>query len=147
MTAIGRLCRMSAAERRLRAQAVALLVVVRVGLVLMPLRRLRWVLAGLVDAVRRPDCCELDAGVATVSQAVAGAARIVPWTTCLSTALALQALCELRGMAATVFIGVRKGTAGELEAHAWVEAGGVIAIGTPTDGDYHRSATFSRMRP
>jgi hypothetical protein len=66
---------------------------------------------------------------ATVGRAVCRAARLVPRATCLSQALATIWLLAGRGHAASLRIGVKRGDAGELLAHAWVEHEGRIVVG------------------
>jgi hypothetical protein len=52
----------------------------------------------------------------------------LPWVwsrTCLRRAVVLAALLRREGRAADVVIGVRRSSAGELEAHAWLRCDGV----------------------
>jgi hypothetical protein len=64
-----------------------------------------------------------------VARAVRRAARAVPRATCLPQALATVWMLAARGHAGTLRIGVKRGEAGELMAHAWVEHDGRIMIG------------------
>jgi hypothetical protein len=71
-----------------------------------------------------------------IAWAVPVAARFVPGATCLSQALAARTLLRLTGHPSTLTIGVRKGTAGELEAHAWVHSGAAPVVGVRAEGTY-----------
>lgn len=64
-----------------------------------------------------------------VRWAIAGAARRVPAATCLPQALAAHALLSLQGYASLIRIGVRRGEAGGVQAHAWVVSGDSLVIG------------------
>jgi hypothetical protein len=50
--------------------------------------------------------------------------------TCLQRSLALQSVLHRRGMPSTLVFGVRNGKEGP-EAHAWIEANGVVLNDTP----------------
>jgi Transglutaminase-like superfamily len=75
-------------------------------------------------------------GPGRVRWAVTVAARFIPGATCLSQALAARALLRLAGHPTTLSIGVRKGAAGELEAHAWVHSGAAPVVGVQAEGTY-----------
>ncbi len=64
-----------------------------------------------------------------VVTAVDRAARYVPGGTCLPKSLALAWMLRGSGVAATIRIGVK--TAGQFEAHAWVECNGVAVQDVP----------------
>ena len=72
------------------------------------------------------------------------AARRRSWlrAMCIESALALRTLLRRRGVAATLHYGIRKGAAGELEAHVWLTAGGAILVGGETAGQFTEVATF-----
>lgn len=57
------------------------------------------------------------------------AARRVPMASCLTQALALEALMLEAGLAPEVRIGVARDADGGFEAHAWVEHEGCVLIG------------------
>jgi hypothetical protein len=56
-------------------------------------------------------------------------ARAGCWTTCLTQALATQALLARRGVGSRLHVGVVRGAAGQVEAHAWVERDGRVLVG------------------
>jgi hypothetical protein len=73
-----------------------------------------------------------------VAKMVGAAARHGPWRpTCLEQSLVLLWLLDRRGIPAQLRIGVRK-DAGELEAHAWIESGGVVLNDTADVSNRYR---------
>jgi hypothetical protein len=65
-----------------------------------------------------------------IAWAVGAMGRRVPGTTCLVEALAAHCVLRRHGYAPMLSIGVRHGAALTLDAHAWVECGGTVVIGT-----------------
>lgn len=145
MSLLRKFVRLSVSRRRLHLEAVLLVVLIRLGLLILPLRPVRVIAAVAVVAMRRMVPREPAKNLEEVSSAVRAVTRVVPYATCLVRALALQVLCEVRRCAATLCIGVRRGAQGQLEAHAWVEAGGQ-PIDRP-DPAYRTLARFDRVRP
>ena len=113
-------------------EALWLLVAVRVTLRTWPFTTVRRCLARRVQPAR--------AGGATpeqIARAVRAVGRRVPGTTCLAEAVAGHTMLQRHGHPAVLRIGVRRGDRAELDAHAWVECGGTVAIGTVVDlADY-----------
>jgi len=64
-----------------------------------------------------------------IGWAVTAASRFVPRSTCLVRALAAQSLCRRYGYPCRLQLGARRGDAGDLEAHAWLEIGDEVVIG------------------
>jgi hypothetical protein len=64
-----------------------------------------------------------------IGWAVTAASRFVPRSTCLVRALAAQSLCRRYGYPCRLQLGARRGEAGDLEAHAWLEIGDEVVIG------------------
>ena len=62
-------------------------------------------------------------------------APYVPKATCLVKALAGSRLLARHGHSAALKIGVARGEAGQLEAHAWLERGGTVVLGGLADLD------------
>ena len=121
-----RFLRLPAARRRLFIRAACWLLVVRLGLWLVPFRKLQAWLARLRGSPRAP----VDAAVVReIAWAVQGASRYVPAATCLTQALAGQILLNRRGYPAQVEIGVAKDAGGQFTAHAWLRCDGVVVIG------------------
>lgn len=117
-------------------RAIALLGGVRVALRTVPFLRLqRWTAgpkAPYVDAARGPR---------EVRRAVIRATRTLPGSTCLAQSLVAQRLLSHAGYPSALHIGVaRPATASErraIEAHAWLESGGIVVAG---DGELARFA-------
>jgi hypothetical protein len=55
--------------------------------------------------------------------------------TCLTHALVAEALLRREGHGARIVIGIRDPHALRLDAHAWVESGGEVVVGSATDLD------------
>lgn len=70
--------------------------------------------------------------------------RIVPMATCLTRALALQAILARRGVPVELVLGVSRSASKEFLAHAWLEMDGQIIIGGSERkiGSYSRLATY-----
>lgn len=123
-----RYSRLSARERRLFFRALTLVSLVRLGLWVVPYRRLQsW-----VDRQSRP----LSNGeglerhkIREVVWAVEAASRRIPRATCLTQGLVTQILLGQMGLRAVLRLGVARKAGGEFEAHAWVETDGQIVIG------------------
>ena len=66
-----------------------------------------------------------------ISWAVQAAGRRTPWkTTCLVQALAARRMLRRRGRTSTIYFGLTKDEAGELEAHAWLRCGTKVLTGS-----------------
>jgi hypothetical protein len=70
------------------------------------------------------------------------AGRYIPRTTCLTQALAAQALLNRYGFHTELSIGVAKDGAGQFHAHAWLERKGNIITG---GCDLHRYSPFPSL--
>jgi hypothetical protein len=67
---------------------------------------------------------------AAIARAITSAAARVPWRSdCLLQAMAASAMLRKRNLPSHVCIGVRRGPAGALEAHAWLVTNGGIVTG------------------
>lgn len=92
------------------------------------LRRRVW--RTLVTVHRLPEGQRLP--MARVLRCANVAARFMPVsTTCLATAIVLQALLHRHGYPVQLRIGVRLPAAGQFAAHAWLEHEGNIIVGGP----------------
>jgi hypothetical protein len=122
MSALRRARELTAAERGLLLEALLLLVCVRVGLRLFSFTTLR-------DRLERrvlPEGCPVD----RIVWAVNAMGRRVPGTNCLAGALVCHSMLRRHGHTPAFRIGVRRGHASALDAHAWVECEGSVVIGT-----------------
>jgi len=120
--------RLSPAEKRVLVFATFLVASTRLGLSVVPVqttrRMLRW-LAPLPGQCRAVDCHS----VSQLTWAVRAAGRFVPRATCLTQALAGQALLARYGHAARLRAGVARDEQGKIEGHAWLEHGGEVVVG------------------
>ena len=127
-------------ERRLFVRALPLVWTVRLGLWFFPFRTVR---AGVERVARRPpgrpDPAPAEA--ARIAWAVSSASRLAPSASCLTRALAAEALLRRRGHAADLRFGVALDERGRLQAHAWIESEGGVLLG---DHDLER---FTRLEP
>ena len=131
----GSKARLTQADYRYLAAAWGLLVFYRLSLALAPFRVVRYAL---------PASRELSAPpwvLARTRWAVAAAAPGAFGATCLPQALAANALLSLQGYASVIRIGVRRGDAGAIQAHAWLVSGDRVVIGD--DGE--RLESFSTI--
>jgi Transglutaminase-like superfamily len=120
--------RLTHGDRRLLLNAAILLVAIRLGLRLVPVKTLRYLLARTQATTELQEADQVY--VDRVPWAVTLVSRYLPApTSCLTRALAAQALLSRRGYQSHLRIGVAKGEDGQLEAHAWVESKGRVVIG------------------
>ena len=126
------LARLTRIEWSLVVEAVWLLVAVRVALRTLSFTTMRRFLARRAAPAR--------AGGPTpeqIARAVRVVGRRVPGTTCLAEAVVGHSMLQRHGHPAVLRIGVRRGDSAGLDAHAWVECEGTVAIGTVADlADY-----------
>jgi hypothetical protein len=130
MQRLKRFLRLSRTERALFLQGAFSIMAVRLALRFLSFERLqalacRW--AGRATAPITSD---------RIVWAVEAAARHIPASSCLSKALAAQALLARHGYASQLMIGVAKDEACRLEAHAWITCQDHILIGGPETGRY-----------
>lgn len=129
MERVRKLLRLGGTERRLLVRATLLLTAVRVGLWLLPFRTLERMLAARSVGKARARGTTASS-VEAVAWAVESAGRCVPQAaTCLTRALAAQALLRRGGHPALIHIGAARDDGGGFSAHAWVESGGRVVIG------------------
>ena len=126
MTPWRRFFRLPLAERRLVLAAAALAAGVRLALRVAPFRLVQ---AALVR-VARPSRSVPSLPVPRIVWAVTAATRRVPGANgCLVRALVARTLLARHGHPAALRIGVTRGPAGALAAHAWVESEGRVVLG------------------
>lgn len=116
-----------AGERFYLVKVFCLVALMRLGLWVLPFRMVVWLLGKTSPTALKPRSDRVT--VARIAWAVQVTSRIIPKATCLTQALAAQFLLVRQGHPADLRIGVAKNSAGQLEAHAWVESDGQIVIG------------------
>jgi hypothetical protein len=145
--------RSSGYNREIAFQAAAALVATRAGLRLGGFRRWQTLLARFTPRhMRHIDAKDFIGGelipgsAPAIAMMGAAVARRLPFKpTCLEKALALWWLLRRHRIPADLRIGVRKGVNGDFEAHAWVEADGVVlgesgedhTLFVPLEGEIH----------
>lgn len=114
-------------ERRMLLKALLLVAVIRAGLTLLPLAKLRSATARLMvpGLVSREGSLPAD----RIAWCVSVASRYIPAATCLTQALTAQIFLVRRGYDSVLRIGVARDSQGAFAAHAWVEQEGSIIIG------------------
>jgi hypothetical protein len=141
MTALlTRLRRLEPAERKLLAEAVAVLAVMSFMIALFPFRRVA-AIARVPDGTA-PDAAEQLRRIRAVRWAVAASARRVPWRAkCIEQGFAAQWMLRRRAISSVLHYGVaRRDDA--LVAHVWVRAGAIDVIGCEKCSDFAEVAQF-----
>ena len=134
MRRLARFLALPSAEQRLILAAAGLLAGLRVGLWVLPFRRVHGALGVLANRSRRP--ARGTPSVERIVWAVGAADCLVPWTTCLVRALAAHILLGRHGYTSALRLGVAGGRGRAFEAHAWLEHDGRVVIGGPVDARY-----------
>ena len=143
--------RLSGSERVLVGEALGWLVLVRVGLAAVPFNRLVSVFSLTLvapDLAANSDTetewCQV---AERVAWAVRGAAARTPWSSsCLTQSLSGFAMLRRRGIRGTVYLGVGKDGAGDLNAHSWLVSGGRILTGAGERDAFSPIAAY-QLRP
>lgn len=152
LTRLRSLSRLPRDERRLTVRALGWIVAARAGLAILPFTKLRAMIAGQVSQVPS----DRDDWPLVVRRAVQRATRTLPGTTCLAQSLVAERLLRSAGHAARLSIGIApemiEGTPAvdatttsrrtTLDAHAWVESGGVLVTGDDPHERYQLLASF-----
>jgi hypothetical protein len=120
--------RLSGTERLLVLEALAVVVAMRLGLWLFPFQKLRALVTEIGQhAVRSNRAETLPAD--RIVWAVRAVGQFVPYASCLTQALAGQALLARRRHPTRLHIGVARTSQDGLIAHAWLEYKGRIVLG------------------
>jgi hypothetical protein len=136
------------ARRALLREALAALFAARAALACLPFRRIAAWLGTLGAESGTELTAEHEAAVEDVAWSVQAMAHRVPWDSrCLAQALAAYRLLKRRGIAATVYFGVKRDPAVPFSAHAWVRCGGRIVTGAAGVEAYTVLMQFARERP
>ena len=125
-------------QKILLFRALFLVIAFRVGLWLLPFRALQAIAQRKSAKTREADSSGQNVW------AVRAVSRYVPGATCLTQALAAQALFSRSGQDSHIEIGVRKDEQSRFHAHAWVVAGDRIVIGGAEADRYIPLAAWKR---
>jgi len=125
--------RLSGGDHLLLLTTILLLSTIRFGMLLLPFRILLKILRKSNQVISQTqNTHQVDLG--KIVWAVNIATRYTPGgAKCLARALTTQVLMNSYGDLVELRIGVAKGDGGKLEAHAWVEYQGRVAIGYLSD--------------
>ena len=132
MRRVKRFLRLSGAERTLLLQAAFSILAVVLALRFLSFQRLQMLACRWSGRASNPFSSD------RIVWAVEAAAPLIPASSCLSRALAAQALLTRHGFASQLMIGVAKNEASRLEAHAWITCQDRVLIGGPETGRYTR---------
>jgi hypothetical protein len=126
------------AELLLASEALLLLSVFRLGLALVPVRRIIAAISRKPEAHSAPYLAgEMQVTARRVQWAVSAAARHSPVEfVCFPQALAGYAMLRRRHVPAMVVYGVARSAEGELLAHAWLTVGDRILLGGEAAKDF-----------
>ncbi|MBW4509603.1 MAG: lasso peptide biosynthesis B2 protein [Scytonematopsis contorta HA4267-MV1] len=116
-------------ERRLLLDALVLLGAIRLGLWLLPFRKLLKLLTKATQSKVKSQ----QFSVSKIVWAVNAASRCMPGVKCLARAFTCQLLMSHNNYSYSLRIGVTKGEKDNLEAHAWIEHRGRVVIGNLPD--------------
>jgi hypothetical protein len=122
MRRLRRFTQLSVAERRVIIRALLAVGVARAALWLLPVKAARRVVAKAATGTAGDSVGQLVWAVRVVS-------RHLPGATCLTQALAAQALLTHSGFPSRVEIGVAKDAQHRFHAHAWVVCQGQVVLG------------------
>jgi hypothetical protein len=127
-TRLHKLFRLSKEQWVLLLQAAWLLPSIRLALALVPFK---WLL-NKISTDPGPGTTSPVPSLESIVWSVEAVSRRLPFgRTCLTKALAAKFLLDRRGYRSKLRIGVARGAAGQLEAHAWIERDSAIVIGGP----------------
>lgn len=123
----------------LAAAAYLMVVVVRLALWCMPFRYVHRFFKRL--SVRQTPGADTHGRRRRIAAAISIVSHFMPKASCLTQALAAQALLRLKGESAQLHFGVTRDAKGCFKAHAWLESDGHLLI-----GDLPELGSFRPMR-
>jgi hypothetical protein len=127
MVLLGKFLRLPTADKILLLRCLLTLLVLRIGLSLFSLRRVRAWLPKPVAVTAPHEGVER-----RIAWGVNAAARAVPGASCLVKAFAAQLLLANAGQGSQMRIGVGRDDKGKFIAHAWLVSGGRVVVGGPS---------------
>ena len=134
-------------SRRVALEALCFLVLAWVTVRMVPFRRWGRLLGPRVEGESPERSVSTDAATRHVRWGVQSVVQHLPWhSTCLMQALAGRLMLRRRGIASQLVLAARPGSAGALEAHAWLTACDGIVLGERESGDYQPLAQFGEPR-
>jgi Transglutaminase-like superfamily len=129
MRKLKRFKQLAAGERRVLLHVFVMVSAVRVALWILPVQAARRIVA-------RASACRDGGSVRQLVWAVRAASRYVPGASCLTQAIAAQALLGRYGVPSQIEIGVSKNHS-RFHAHAWLVCQGQVVLGGPELEQYN----------
>jgi len=137
-------------RRALVVEAVACLLLARLGLIFVPFPKLARQLGCFVPPsdprvlAARTSGTQQDAALAQeIGWAVTRSARYVPFkAVCLPQAMAARVMLKRRGVSSVLHFGAVRGTDTPLDTHAWLDAAGVDVTGYPVANKFAEIGCF-----
>ena len=135
-------------RRALVLEAVACLLLARLGLIFVPFPKLARRLGDFVPPSdpRAAAARERTAQAPTAEEigwAVTRSARYLPFkAVCLPQAMAARVMLKRRGVSSVMHFGAARGADKPLDAHAWLDAAGVEVTGYPVAKNFAEIACF-----
>jgi hypothetical protein len=116
-----------------------LVIAIRLALLTIGFKRIR----RIVERVSTPrvvspkNSSEIASIIAEISRTVCTSSRWVPGATCLTRALAAQAMLRYEGLQSAIRIGVGPASAAQrFRAHAWLVCAGTVVVGGDVMADF-----------
>jgi hypothetical protein len=117
-------------EKLMLLEALVLLALARLAVLVLPFRWVARVLGKQEKETPRQDDPANAALVLHIKKMMQRTSRNVPWTSkCLDQAVAAKIMLARRGIAATVYFGVKNDAKENLKAHAWLRCGTLYVTG------------------
>ena len=130
---------LSPCQQHRLVRTLLLVIAIRAALLTIGFKRIRRMVerVSTPGGASRKDSSEIAVIIADVSRMVCASARLVPGATCLTRALAAQALLRYEGLHSTIRIGVAPASdAQRFRAHAWLVCAGTVVVGGDVMADF-----------
>ena len=148
MSAAARFLRLPRSRKLLLCEAACRLPAARLAVKLIPFSRIA---ARNARPLRREsglDAVAMRELATEIAWAINAANRHLPYDfLCLPRALAAKAMLRRRGVRSTLSLGVRRSGERDLEAHAWLVAGGVVLTGEREMTEFTEIESFTEPGP
>jgi len=132
-------------EKTAFMEAILLLPIIVVAVKLIPFRFLSLCLGTHMATAANINNAIDDKKISTIKQSLQRVCILLPLVNvCLPRAMTAKLMLARRGMASTLFMGVKKDYAsGELRAHAWLTVGDITLTGEREKSDFTVVASFA----
>jgi hypothetical protein len=141
MSRLSNFIKLPAEEKILSIEAFFFIVAVRLALWLIPFRLFQKFAVENLSGRARQD--ETDwAKIKKIARLVGRVNGLLPFTTCLTQALAALLMIKLSGQESELKIGVAKSGGRKFEAHAWLEKNGRIILGRVPEHERYVTLNF-----